>query len=157
MAGFMMTLKGLPSTYNKDLQEDKEPLFDTVDNISACLQITQGVLSTMAVNPAKMKAALTMDMLATDLADYLVRKGIPFRQTHHISGRAVALAESTDRSLSQLTAQELKGLSDKFEDDVKKVFNFETSVEKRASIGGTSLAMIDRQVRVLREEVARGT
>src|ERR1700742_4204542 len=76
MAGFMMTLKGLPSTYNKDLQEDKEPLFDTVDNISACLRITQGVLSTMNINPDKMKAALTMDMLATDLADYLVRKGV---------------------------------------------------------------------------------
>jgi argininosuccinate lyase len=76
MAGFMMTLKGLPSTYNKDLQEDKEPLFDTVDNILACLQITQGVLSTMTINSSKMREALTMDMLATDLADYLVRKGV---------------------------------------------------------------------------------
>jgi hypothetical protein len=76
MAGFMMTLKGLPSTYNKDLQEDKEPLFDTVDNISACLRITQGVLSTVVINPSKMREALTMDMLATDLADYLVRKGV---------------------------------------------------------------------------------
>ncbi len=72
----MMTLKGLPSTYNKDLQEDKEPMFDTVDNVAACLQITQGVLSTLQINSVKMREALTTDMLATDLADYLVRKGV---------------------------------------------------------------------------------
>ena len=71
-----MTLKGLPSTYNKDLQEDKEPLFDTVDNISACLKIAEGLVATMEVHAAKMRAALTMDVLATDLADYLVRKGV---------------------------------------------------------------------------------
>jgi len=149
----MMTLKGLPSTYNKDLQEDKEPLFDTVDNISACLQITQGVLSTMGINPVKMREALTMDMLATDLADYLVRKGIPFRQTHHISGRAVALAETSKRPLSELSLQELQNLNPLFEEDVKDVFDFEQSVQKRGSIGGTSLEMIERQVRVLNEGV----
>lgn len=76
MAGFMMTLKGIPSTYNKDLQEDKEPLFDAVDSISRSLQIATGVISTMEVFPTKMRAALTPDMLATDLADYLVRKGV---------------------------------------------------------------------------------
>jgi argininosuccinate lyase len=75
----MMTLKGVPSTYNKDLQEDKEPLFDTVDNVSSSLQITQGVLSTMSIEAAKMKQALTTDMLATDLADYLVRKGVSMK------------------------------------------------------------------------------
>lgn len=100
MAGFMMTLKGLPSTYNKDLQEDKEPLFDAVDNVSACLKIAEGVIATMnvgiehhsvlsilrlnrseQVHGEKMTSALTMDVLATDLADYLVRKGVsaPFR------------------------------------------------------------------------------
>jgi argininosuccinate lyase len=76
MAGFLMTLKGLPSTYNKDLQEDKEPLFDSVDNVSASLRIAEGVIATLNVNSEKMRAALTMDMLATDLADYLVRKGV---------------------------------------------------------------------------------
>jgi hypothetical protein len=76
MTGFMMSLKGLPSTYNKDLQEDKEPLFDTADNIAACLQIAEGVISTLEVHPDKMRAALTTDVLATDLADYLVRKGV---------------------------------------------------------------------------------
>jgi argininosuccinate lyase len=76
MAGFMMTLKGIPSTYNKDLQEDKEPLFDAVDSITRCLQIATGVISTLEINAEKMRAALTPDMLATDLADYLVRKGV---------------------------------------------------------------------------------
>lgn len=94
LTGFMMTLKGLPSTYNKDLQEDKEPLFDCVETAQNSLQIATGVVSTLSVNPSKMRAALTTDMLATDLADYLVRKGVPFRETHHISGRAVAMTES---------------------------------------------------------------
>ncbi|RKO91853.1 argininosuccinate lyase [Blyttiomyces helicus] len=76
MSGFLMTLKGLPSTYNKDLQEDKEPLFDAVDTLSGCLQISAGVLSSFEIRPEKMKASLTMDMLATDLAEYLVRKGV---------------------------------------------------------------------------------
>lgn len=76
MSGFLMTLKGLPSTYNKDLQEDKEPMFDAVDTVSASLRIAEGVFSTMEVNAERMKNALTMDMLATELAEYLVRKGV---------------------------------------------------------------------------------
>ncbi len=85
-------MKGIPSTYNKDLQEDKEPLFDAVDTTKNGIQIATGVLSTLNIFPDKMKAALTPDMLATDLAEYLVRKGIPFRETHHISGSAVRLS-----------------------------------------------------------------
>ncbi|CAE7147239.1 unnamed protein product [Rhizoctonia solani] len=151
MAGFLMTLKGLPSTYNKDLQEDKEPLFDTIDNISASLRIAEGVIATLNVNAEKMRAALTMDMLATDLADYLVRKGTPFRETHHISGRAVALAESLGVQLSEITLEQYKKLSPKFEEDVASVFDFERSVEQRNAIGGTSRQTVDRQIAVLRK------
>jgi len=151
MAGFLMTLKGLPSTYNKDLQEDKEPLFDAVDTVSACFHIAEGVIATLEIHPSKMRDALTMDMLATDLADYLVRKGIPFRETHHISGRAVALAESRKVQISDLSLEDLRELCDRFEPDVKDVFDFEASVEKRDAIGGTSKRMVERQVRVLRE------
>ncbi|KAG0705905.1 putative argininosuccinate lyase [Suillus ampliporus] len=150
MAGFMMTLKGLPSTYNKDLQEDKEPLFDTVDNISASLKIAEGVIATMEVHGEKMRQALTMDVLATDLADYLVRKGVPFRETHHVSGRAVALAEARKCQLNELTVEDYKGLHEKFTDDVVEVFDFEASVERRASIGGPSRKTLDRQIAVLR-------
>ncbi|KAF8334146.1 argininosuccinate lyase [Cantharellus anzutake] len=154
MSGFLVTLKGLPSTYNKDLQEDKEPLFDTVDTVSACLRIAEGVIATLEIHPDRMKKALTMDMLATDLADYLVRKGIPFRETHHISGRAVALAEQRGVQISDISLGDLQILSSKFEEDVKHVFDFESSVEKRASIGGTSRAMVGRQVDVLRNNLA---
>lgn len=151
MAGFLMTLKGLPSTYNKDLQEDKEPLFDAVDTISASFKIAEGVIATMEVHADKMRQALTMDVLATDLADYLVRKGIPFRETHHISGRAVALAESRKCQLNDLSLKDYQGLSDKFSDDIHAVFDFEASVERRESIGGTSRKMVERQIAVLRK------
>ncbi|KAG8689188.1 argininosuccinate lyase [Ceratobasidium sp. 394] len=151
MAGFLMTLKGLPSTYNKDLQEDKEPLFDAIDTVTASFQIAEGVIATLNVNAEKMRAALTMDMLATDLADYLVRKGMPFRETHHISGRAVALAESSGIQISDITLEQYKQLSPKFEEDVAEVFDFEKSVEQRNAIGGTSRQTVDRQIEVLRK------
>ncbi|EIN07474.1 argininosuccinate lyase [Punctularia strigosozonata HHB-11173 SS5] len=154
MAGFVMTLKGLPSTYNKDLQEDKEPLFDAVDTMDACLRIAEGVIATLEVHPEKMRAALTMDVLATDLADYLVRKGIPFRETHHISGRAVALAEARKCQLNDLTLEDYKSLNTKFEEDIHQVFDFEASVERRQSIGGPSRQMLERQIAVLREALA---
>ncbi|EJD05833.1 argininosuccinate lyase [Fomitiporia mediterranea MF3/22] len=153
MAGFMMTLKGLPSTYNKDLQEDKEPLFDTVDNMSACFRIAEGVIATLDVHKEKMEAALTMDVLSTDLADYLVRKGTPFRETHHISGRAVALAESRRCQLNELTLEDFTRLSDKFSEDVHGVFNFEASVERRNAIGGPSREMVSRQLENLRKSL----
>ncbi|KAG9318806.1 putative argininosuccinate lyase [Chiua virens] len=154
MAGFLMTLKGLPSTYNKDLQEDKEPLFDTVDNIGASLKIAEGVIATMMVHGDKMRAALTMDVLATDLADYLVRKGVPFRETHHVSGRAVALAEVRQCQLNELTVADYKQLHDKFGDDILDVFDFEASVERRTAIGGPSRGTLDRQIAVLRAALA---
>nr|CAB88663.2 argininosuccinate lyase [Agaricus bisporus] len=155
MAGFLMTYKGLPSTYNKDLQEDKEPLFDAVDNVSASLKIAEGVIATLTVHPERMRQALTMDVLATDLADYLVRKGVPFRETHHISGRAVALAESRGCQISDLSFGDYKTLSEKFSEDIHKVFDFEASVERRESIGGTSRKMVERQVQVLRDVLAK--
>jgi argininosuccinate lyase len=117
-----------------------------------------------------MYQALTMDVLATDLADYLVRKGVcfivwdcscanrsaqvPFRETHHISGRAVALAESRKCQLNQLTMEDFKSLSPKFSDDVHAVFDFEASVERRESIGGTSRKMVERQISVLRNALS---
>jgi len=102
-----------------------------------------------------MEAALTMDILATDLADYLVRKGIPFRETHHISGRAVALAEARKVQLNELTLQDFQGLSDKFGPDVHGVFDFEASVERRNAIGGTSREMVERQISVLRQALSK--
>ncbi|KAL4401789.1 argininosuccinate lyase [Malassezia pachydermatis] len=146
MSGFMMSIKGIPSTYNKDMQEDKEPLFDAVDTTKACLQILTGVLSTMSINAPKMRAALTTDMLATDLADYLVRKGIPFRETHHISGSAVKMAEDRKCELSDLSLADLRTLHPAFDEDVTLVWDPEQSVERRNAIGGTSRRAVHEQV-----------
>ena len=146
LCGFMMSLKGIPSTYNKDLQEDKEPLFDAVDTTKACLQILTGVLSTMTVHADKMRAALTPDMLATDLADYLVRKGIPFRETHHISGSAVKMAEDRHCELTDLTLDDLRTLHPAFDTDIALVWDMEQTVERRNAIGGTSRRAVLEQV-----------
>ncbi|KAI7891054.1 argininosuccinate lyase [Mucor mucedo] len=150
MSGFMMSYKGIPSTYNKDLQEDKEPMFDAADTLSGSLQITAGVLSTMNIFPEKMKASLSADMLATDLAEYLVRKGVPFRETHHISGAAVKMAEDRNGSLSDLTVEDLKTLHPSFEEDVSKVWSFETSIENRNTPGGTAKSSVLEQISLLK-------
>lgn len=149
MAGLMMSVKGLPSTYNKDLQEGWEPMLDGIKTIGDSLQIATGVLSTMTIMPEKMKAALTPDMLATDLADYLVRKGVPFRETHHISGRVVALAEKEGVPMDKLSKEQLRGVDSRFEDDVMKCFNFEQSVETRTVTGGTSRKSVEGQIAAL--------
>lgn len=141
----MILMKGLPSTYNKDLQEDKEPLFDAIDTMHGVLPITAGVLSTMEIRPDRMKARLAPEMLATDLADYLVRKGVPFRETHHVAGAAVKLAEDRGVALNSLTASDLKPLHPLFGDDVTKVWSFEASCESRDSEGGTSRRSVIEQ------------
>ncbi len=93
LAGLLTTLKGLPTGYNRDLQEDKEPLFDALDTLHLALPIAAGVVRTLRVRPDRMAAALDDGMLATDLADYLVRRGVPFRQSHRLVGQAVRRAE----------------------------------------------------------------
>lgn len=146
LAGFMMSVKSTPSTYNKDLQEDKEPLFDNLTTVSHSIQIATGVMSTLSINKEKMEGALTMDMLATDLADYLVRKGVPFRETHHISGEAVRTAEELKVSgIDKLSLEQYKKIDARFEEDVAKVFDFEQSVERRTAIGGTAKSAILQQ------------
>ncbi|CAE7853663.1 ARG7 [Symbiodinium sp. KB8] len=152
--GSLMTLftvvKGLPSTYNKDLQEDKEPLFDAVDTMRGVLPICEGVISTLTINEDRMLASLDAAMLATDLADYLVRKGVPFRETHHIAGRAVQLAEDTGVKLTDLTPDQLRTLHSAFEDDVTGVWDFTRSVESRDSPGGTSKSAVQQQIADMR-------
>jgi len=150
MAGFMMTQKGLPSTYNKDLQESWEPMLDHVKTVSDSIQIANGVLATLTIQPEKMQASLDPFMLATDLADYLVRKGVPFRETHHISGRCVALSEQTGTPMNKLTYEQLKGVDARFGEDIKEVFNYEKSVEMRAARGGTSKSSVLEQIKVIR-------
>lgn len=154
MAGFMMTLKGLPSTYNKDLQESVEPMLDHVKTVGDSIQIAEGVLSTLDAKPEKMRAALDPFMLATDVADYLVRKGVPFRETHHISGRVVALSEQTGTPMNELSYEQMRSVDERFEEDIKATFDYEKSVEMRSARGGTSKASVLEQVKVLSEMIA---
>ncbi|TKA67952.1 putative argininosuccinate lyase [Cryomyces minteri] len=154
MAGLMMTIKGIPSTYNKDLQESVEPLLDHVKTVGDSIQIATGVLSTLVIQPQRMLAALTPDMLATDLADYLVRKGVPFRETHHISGRVVALAENEGTPMDKLTFEQLQGIDKRFEKDIEETFDYRKSVEMRSAKGGTSKSSVEEQIRVLKEMLA---
>jgi argininosuccinate lyase len=140
MAGLMMSVKGLPSTYNKDLQESFEPMLDGTKTVADSIQIATGVLSTLTIFP---------DMLATGLADYLVRKGVPFRETHHISGRVVALAEKKGKPMDQLSKKQLQEVDSRFGDDVLDCFNYERSVEYRTVKGGTSRASVMEQIGVI--------
>ncbi|KAL1959208.1 hypothetical protein VTO42DRAFT_2713 [Malbranchea cinnamomea] len=153
MAGLMMTIKGIPSTYNKDLQESVEPILEHIKTLKDSLQIATRVLATLTVFPDKMLAALTPDMLATDLAEYLVRKGVPFRETHHIAGRVVALAEKENKPMDQLTLEQLQSVDPRIGDDVLEVFDYERSVEMKAALGGTSKAAVLKQIESLRQEI----
>ncbi len=155
LSGFLMTMKGLPSTFNKDLQEDKEPLYDAVDTLRDSLQIAGGVLATLTVNTEKMAASLVPEMLATDLAEYLVRKGIPFRETHHVAGAAVRLAEEKGVRLSALSAAELRPLHPAFDEDVADVWSFERSVEQRSASGGSSRSAVKAQIEALDKWLAQ--
>lgn len=156
LTGALATVKGTPSTYNKDLQECWLPLFETVDTMSDCLQIATGCLATLSINPDRMRAGLSADMLATDLAEYLVRKGVPFRETHHISGAAVKLAEDRGCELSDLILEDLVPLCDKFEADVVSVWDFDRSADSRDTEGGTSRRSVLEQVEKLRAYLTEG-
>jgi argininosuccinate lyase len=145
LAGMLATLKGLPSTYDKDLQEDKVPVFQATDTLLAILPVLAGALATMTVNEKRMLAAIDPSMLATDLADYLVRKGMPFREAHGVAGRAVKVAAEQGLSLDQLPLNEWQALGP-FEADVKDVFDPMKSVEQRNAIGGSSPQSVKNQI-----------
>ncbi|XP_046651774.1 argininosuccinate lyase-like [Daphnia pulicaria] len=146
MAGFSMVLKGLPSTYNKDLQEDKEALFDVVDNLYVSLQVAAGILSTLKINEQRAMGALSSDMLATDLAYHLVRKGVAFREAHATVGKVVSMAEDQKKEMSDLTLEELQTVSSAFDSSVASIWNYEHSVEQYQVAGGTSRRAVQKQI-----------
>ncbi|TRX89354.1 hypothetical protein FHL15_009791 [Xylaria flabelliformis] len=150
MAGLMMNLKSLPSCYNKDLQEGWEPMLDSVQTVSDSLGIANGVIATLKVRPERMEAALDKTMLATDVAEWLVRKGCPFREAHHISGRVVAQSEKLEVSMDKLTLEQLQAIDSRFTADIAEAFEYETSVEAKTSQGGTSRSSVLEQIQILR-------
>lgn len=143
LVSLLMTVKGLPLTYNRDLQEDKEPVFDALDTVKASLSITAELLENTRFNTEKLQSATYGGfMTATDLADYLVCKNVPFRQAHGIVGKVVAHCQERDIELVDLTLEELQQFSEHLEADVFDVLSVEGSVNSRVSTGGTALIRV---------------
>jgi argininosuccinate lyase len=151
LTGLLATLKGLPSTYDKDLQEDKLPVFETYDNLCLMLPVMAGVLDTLEVDSDAMQANLNPAILATDLADYLVNKGIPFREAHALAGLVVRKAEEKNTDLRLLSLETYQEISDVFTEDVYLVFNFSSAVEKKNVIGGTASEAVQNQLNKAKE------
>ena len=145
LTGLLATLKGLPSTYDKDLQEDKLPVFNAYDTLLALLPVLSGAVETLSPRPERMRGAIDAAMLATDLADYLVVRGTPFREAHSIAGKAVRVAAEKGVSLEQLSLNEWQALG-AIESDVYAVFDPQKSVEKRNAIGGTAPQAVQKQI-----------
>ncbi len=148
LMGLLMTVKGLPLTYNRDLQEDKEPVFDALDTVKASLAIIAELLDHTEFNVERLRAATVGGfMTATDLADYLVRRNMPFRQAHGVVGRIVALCQERDCELVDLTLAELQDFSDLIEADIFAVLSVEGSVNSRVSAGGTAGVRVEEALK----------
>jgi argininosuccinate lyase len=155
LVSLLTLLKGLPMTYNRDLQEDKERLFDTADTMRASTRLMAAMLKNTKVNkPVCACAAADPALLATDLADYLVRKGIAFRLAHHVVGAVVALAEKTGKRLNQLTLAELQGVDKTFGRDALGVFNLKTAMAKRNLTGAPGTKEVAKQLARWREQLS---
>jgi argininosuccinate lyase len=148
-------MKGLPLAYSKDMQEDKEGAFDSLDSLSLCIAAMAGMVRDMKVNRARMKAAAGAGFsTATDLADWLVRKlNLPFREAHHVTGRVVALAEGKGVGLEDLSLADLQSVEPRISDDVFAVLGVEKSVESRGSFGGTAPENVRKQAQVWLERL----
>jgi argininosuccinate lyase len=155
LMGLLTTLKGLPLAYNKDMQEDKESIFDAVDTVKMCLQVFAPMIDTLTANTANMKKAAQRGFInATDLADYLVKKGMPFRTAYKISGSLVAYCIQNDTVLEDLPLEKYLEYSDLFDDELYEAIDLMVCVEKRISEGGTSVASVEAQIDYVKEMLA---
>ena len=156
LMGLLTTLKGLPLAYNKDMQEDKESVFDACDTVQMCLQVFTGMVSTMTAKQDNMKRAAQKGFInATDLADYLVKKGMPFRTAYKISGQLVAQCIRENTVLEELPLETYKSYSQLFEQDLYHQIDLVTCVEKRISEGGTSTASVKAQIAYVKEVLSQ--
>jgi argininosuccinate lyase len=145
-------MKGLPLTYGKDMQEDKEPLFDAADALELCIAAMAGMVRDLEANPERMRAVAAADYsVATDLADWLVRElGLPFRQAHHVTGTLVARAAAKGVDLDKLSLGEMQAVEPRITRAVYRVLTVEASVAARRSLGGTAPANVARAVKEAR-------
>lgn len=157
LIGLLTVMKGLPLTYSKDMQEDKEGVFDAAETLDLMLAAMTGMVSDMTINEAAMKkAAGSGYATATDLADWLVRTlGLPFREAHHVTGRAVALAEEKKLGLEKLSLDDLRSIHDGITDDIFSVLSVQNSVKSRTSFGGTAPSEVRKQIRYWKKRLAK--
>ena len=157
LMSLLMILKGLPLTYNRDLQEDKEPLFDTVDTVTASVELMAGLLAALTIRPEGMARALHGGFLtATDLADYLVTQGVPFRTAHEQVGRTVGYAEAQGRELWELSLDEIQRFAPAAAGDIFDWLTIESSVGRRLSPGGTAPERVEEALARVEEELGLG-
>ena len=156
LMALLTTMKGLPLAYNKDMQEDKEGVFDAIDTLGFALDIYAGMIATMTVDGTHTRAVLESDFSnATDMADYLAKKGLPFRKAHAVVGRAVAKCIEEKKVLKDLTLAEFREMSPLFEEDIYDVLDIENCVKNRNAYGGTSPENVRRQQADAETEIAR--
>ena len=149
LMGILTMMKGLPLAYNKDMQEDKEFLFDAVDTVKMCLEVFTKMLSTIKVNAQNMlKSSKSGFLNATDVADYLVKKGIPFRDTHRIAGEIVFYCIQNSKNIEDMTLDEFKSFSELFGDDIYNEISLEACVQKRKTLGGPSSESMSKVIKI---------
>jgi argininosuccinate lyase len=153
LIALLTMLKGLPSSYDKDLQEDKEPLFDALDTLRLTLPVAAGLIATMRVNPERTEAALSDEMLATELADYLVDKGVPFRESHHVIGQVVRRAAETGHTLCSLSLADYQAIDVRFGPDLYDALDAQTAIDRRDVPCGTSTRAVKAQIEQARERI----
>ena len=154
LMGLLTTLKGLPLAYNKDMQEDKEGVFDACDTVKMCLKVLTPMLESMQVNTGNMLLAAQKGFInATDLADYLVKKGMPFRTAYKISGQIVRHCMETGQVLETLPPESYREFSELFDDGVYAAIDLKACMEKRISEGGTSASSVEKQIAHVRKEI----
>lgn len=154
LSGLLTTLKGLPLAYNKDLQEDKEPLFDSVKTTLDCLSLFAALLSKTEFKKENLlKATEEGFLIATDLADYLAEKGIPFREAHHIVGRIVRDCQEKNRTIESLSLSTLQSFSDKIKEDVFSWLSLSSAINRRNSYGGTSTLQVQKQIKSAKKKI----
>ena len=153
LTGLMATLKGLPSAYDKDLQGDKAPVFSAFDTLMASLPVLAGAIRSLSVRPESMRSSIDSGMMATDLADYLVEKGIPFRQAHELAGKVVQRAVALAVGMDALTLEEYQAISPAFSTDVFAVFDPQRSVSRRLTYGGTAPDAVAAQIKEAHEKI----
>ena len=147
LMGIFTVMKGLPLAYNKDTQEDKEGVFDSIDTIKIVLEIFSPMLKTMTIKKENMKASIYEGFInATDIADYLAKKGLPFREAHKVVGELVSYCEQNNKLLTDLSYEEFKNSHNLFEEDIMKESSIEACINGRKTYGGTALSDVERQI-----------